>query len=207
MFAELVRKLERDFAAPQIREALGRLVERGYVITATNFTQGIAAAYWASLGLPPEAAKKNLQKCRVRIQAIDVEGGAELGAALSRLGVRVVKRSPDLTVTLVSDYLDERLARIEPRSIWRTTRRWLLAQPSGIFPLVGPVFTPRRGRVLDMSCRPDEAESGGQGAARSQRGAVRRGFAARPACARTKRHPSSRPSRSPRRSPPTFAPN
>jgi hypothetical protein len=30
----------------------------------------------------------------VRIEAIDVKGAAELGAALSKLGVRVVKRSP-----------------------------------------------------------------------------------------------------------------
>jgi len=42
-------------------------------------------------------AEKNLQKCRVRIQSIDVKGGKELGAALSKLGVRVVKGSADLT--------------------------------------------------------------------------------------------------------------
>ncbi len=39
-------------------------------------------------------------------QSIDVDGATELGVALSGLGVRVVKRSVDLTVTLVSDYLD-----------------------------------------------------------------------------------------------------
>jgi oxazoline/thiazoline synthase len=140
----LVRKLEHDFAAPQIREALGRLVERGYVITATNFTQGIAAAYWASLGLQPEAAKKNLQKHRVRIQALDVEGGPELEAALSLLGARVVKRSPDITVTLVSDYFDKRLLKLNEEHLADGTP-WILAQPSGIFPLVGPVFSPGDG--------------------------------------------------------------
>ncbi len=68
------------------------------------------AAYWASLGLSPETAERNLQKCRVRIQSIDVQGATELDAALRGLGVRIVKRSPDLTVTLVSDYLEPRLA-------------------------------------------------------------------------------------------------
>ncbi|QAY96638.1 hypothetical protein CWB41_13610 [Methylovirgula ligni] len=140
----LIRKLERDFAAPQIREALERLVERGYVITATNSSHDIAAAYWASLGIQPEAAKKNLQKRRVRIQALDVEGGPELETALGALSARVVKRSPDITVTLVNDYFDTRLLKLNQEHLADGTP-WVLAQPSGIFPLVGPVFTPGDG--------------------------------------------------------------
>ena len=101
------------------------------------------AAYWASLGLPLETAEKNLEQCRIRVQAIDVQGEAELSAALSELGVRVVKRSPDLTVTLVSDYLDEPLAELNKRHLSDGTP-WILVQPSGIFPLVGPVFRPAR---------------------------------------------------------------
>ena len=108
-FRELVRALEQDFPADKIHEALTRLVDRRYVLPASRSSAGAVAAYWASLGLAPEAAQKNLQQCRVRIQSIDVQGATELGAALSRLGVRVVQRSPDLTVTLVSDYLEGRL--------------------------------------------------------------------------------------------------
>ena len=99
------------------------------------------AAYWASLGLLPATAEKNLQKCRVRIQSIDVQGATELGAALRGLGVRVVKRSAELTVTLVNDYLEERLDELNRQHLSDQTR-WLLVQPSGIFPLVGPVFSP-----------------------------------------------------------------
>ena len=108
-FRELVRELEQDFPSDKIHEALKRLVDRRYVLPASRSSAGAVAAYWASLGLSPETAERNLQKCRVRIQSIDVQGATELGAALSGLGVRVVKRSPDLTVTLVSDYLEERL--------------------------------------------------------------------------------------------------
>ena len=111
-FRELVRDLEQDFPSDQIHEALKRLVDRRYILPASRSSDGAVAAYWASLGLSPEAAEKNLQKCRVRIQSIDVQGETELGAALSGLGVRVVKRSPDLTVTLVNDYLEERLAEL-----------------------------------------------------------------------------------------------
>jgi bacteriocin biosynthesis cyclodehydratase domain-containing protein len=140
-FRELVRELEKDFPSDKIHEALKRLVDRRYVLPASRFSNGAAAAYWASLGLSPETAEKNLQKCRVRIQSIDVQGAPELGAALSGLGVRVVKRSADLTVTLVSDYLEGRLLELNRQHLSDRTP-WALVQPSGIFPLMGPVFSP-----------------------------------------------------------------
>ena len=140
-FRQLVRDLEQDFPSDKIHEALKRLVDRRYIVPASSSSNGAVAAYWASLGLSPETAEQNLQKCRVRVQSIDVQGETELGAALSGLGVRVVKRSPDLTVTLVNDYLEARLAELNRQHLSDGTP-WVLVQPSGIFPLVGPVFRP-----------------------------------------------------------------
>src|SRR5580693_3426312 len=140
-FPELVRELEQDFPSDKIHEALKRLVDRRYVLPASRSSNGAVDAYWASLGLLPEAAEKNLQKCHVRIQSIDVQGATELGAALSGLGARVVKRSPNLTVTLVNDYLEARLAELNRQRLSDHTP-WVLVQPSGIFPLVGPLFRP-----------------------------------------------------------------
>ena len=80
----------------------------------------------------------------MRIQALDVQGAAELAAALTGLGVRVVKRSAEITVRLVNDYLDDRLAQLNRQHLSEQTP-WLLVQPSGIFPLVGPVFSPGKG--------------------------------------------------------------
>ena len=140
-FRELVRELEKDFPSDKIHEALKRLVDRRYILPASRSSNGAVDAYWASLGLLPEAAEKNLQNCRVRIQSIDVQGATELGAALSGLGARVVKRSPNLTVTLVNDYLEARLAELNWQHLSDRTP-WVLVQPSGIFPLVGPVFRP-----------------------------------------------------------------
>ena len=151
-FRELVRELEQDFPSDKIHEALKRLVDRRYILPASRSSAGAVAAYWASLGLSPETAERNLQKCRVRIQSIDVQGATELGAALSGLGVRVVKRSPDLTVTLVSDYLEGRLAELNRQHLSDRTP-WLLVQPSGIFPLVGPVFSP--GKSACWTCLAD----------------------------------------------------
>jgi ribosomal protein S12 methylthiotransferase accessory factor len=140
-FRELAHELERDFPAEKIHEAIKRLVDRRYVIPASRSSNGVAAAYWASLGMSPETAERNLQKCRVRIQSVDAPGGMELGVALSGLGVRVVKHSPNLMVTLVNDFLDARLAELNRQHLSDHTP-WVLVQPSGIFPLVGPVFRP-----------------------------------------------------------------
>src|SRR3984893_16879297 len=90
-FAQLVRALARDFPPDKIQEALGRLVERRYVVAASRASGGPGARYRASLGIPPDTAAQNLQNCRVGIQAIEVQGARELGAALTALGVRVAK--------------------------------------------------------------------------------------------------------------------
>jgi ribosomal protein S12 methylthiotransferase accessory factor len=138
---ELVRELQQDFPSDKIEEALKRLIERRYIVPASPSSAGAVTGYWASLGLPPGIAEQNLGNCRVGIQSIDVQGAAELGAALGELGVRVVKRSPDLTIVLVNDYLERRLAELNRQHVSDKTP-WLLVQPSGAFPLVGPLFSP-----------------------------------------------------------------
>ena len=143
-FQDLVRELGRDFPPDKIREALDRLLDRGFVIPTSRHSLTSTAAFWASLGLSPETAQRNLQKVLVRIEAIDVKGATELGVALTGLGVRVVKRSADLTITLVNDYLENRLFQLNRQHLSKKTP-WLLIQPSGIFPLVGPVFNPGKG--------------------------------------------------------------
>jgi bacteriocin biosynthesis cyclodehydratase domain-containing protein len=137
---QVVRGLEQKFPTDKINEALKRLLERRFVVSPGSSADTVAA-YWASLGLSPAHAEKNLKQCPVRIQSVDVRGAAELAPALRGLGVRIVKRSAELTVTLVSDYLDERLAELNRQHVSDRTP-WLLVQPSGIFPLVGPVFRP-----------------------------------------------------------------
>jgi len=148
----LVRELGRDFPSDKIEEALKRLFDRRYVVPASHGSAGAMAAYWASLGLAPEIAERNLQKCRVRIQSINVQGEAELGTALRELGVRVAERSPALTVTMVNDYLETSLADLNQQHLSKQTP-WLLVQPSGIFPLVGPIFSP--GKSACWTCLAD----------------------------------------------------
>jgi ribosomal protein S12 methylthiotransferase accessory factor len=137
----LIGELARIFPPDNIEEALKRLIERRYVVAASPSSDGTVTGYWASLGLPPEVAESNLANCRVRIEAIDVRGAAQLSSALTELGVNIVKRSPDLTITLVNDYLEQRLAELNKQRVSDKTP-WLLVQPSGVFPLVGPLLDP-----------------------------------------------------------------
>src|SRR5215813_13013225 len=131
----IVGELSRKYPVEQIQEALKRLYERRYVTLASPVSTGPVAAFWASLGLPPEVADQNLAACRVRVEALDVKGAKELTNALTQLGVRIVTRSPDLTVTLVNDYLDGRLAELNKQRV-DDKAPWIPVQPSGAFPLV-----------------------------------------------------------------------
>ena len=143
-FRDLFAELERKYPADKVQEAFTRLLDRRYLVEASASAIGTAGAYWASLGLPLEVADKNLQNCSVSIASKDVQGTKELERALRELGVRVVKRSGDLTVMLVNDYLDEHLAEANRHHLSKRTP-WLLVQPAGIAPLVGPVFRPSKG--------------------------------------------------------------
>ncbi len=138
---EIVRELSNTFPSDKIDEAIRRMIERRYVTAASHSFAGAVAGYWASLGLPPEVAEQNLRDCPVRVEAFDVEGSKELTAALGGLGVQTTKRAPKLTITLVNDYLDRRLAQLNRLRVPDKTS-WLLVQPSGVFPLVGPLFKP-----------------------------------------------------------------
>jgi oxazoline/thiazoline synthase len=152
---KLVRELAQDFPSDKIHEALKRLADRRFVVTTPRSRAGVrrvTGAYWASLGLMPEEAEKNLQKFCVRIQSIDVLGTTELAAALRELGVRVTKQAAGLTVTLVNDYFEEQLAGLNERHLLDNTP-WMLVQPSGIFPLIGPVFRP--GKSACWTCLAD----------------------------------------------------
>src|SRR3974390_3213138 len=62
-FREIARKLDKSFPSSKVDEAIKRLVDRGYILPKSRSSNGIVAAYWASLGLSPETADKNLQKC------------------------------------------------------------------------------------------------------------------------------------------------
>jgi ribosomal protein S12 methylthiotransferase accessory factor len=136
-FHALERELERDFPSDKVQEALKRLIERRFIMARPSSLPGVAAACWASLGLSPESVETNFKSCRVRIRPIDV--GAPRSLKRSARAWRTGEGG--MRVTLVHDYLDDRLAELNRDHLSARTP-WLLVQPSGIFPLVGPVLLP-----------------------------------------------------------------
>lgn len=132
--------LSAEFPVAAIDEAFRRLLDRGFVIPGGG-SDDLATAYWASLGLPPDVAAENLQKISVKIETLGVGGAKELEEALRSFGVQIAKRAGDLTVALVGDYLDSQLEEFNRQRL-ELKQEWLLVQPSGIFLLVGPIFSP-----------------------------------------------------------------
>jgi oxazoline/thiazoline synthase len=144
----IVEALSGQFPAEKIDEAISRLLERHFAVPADAIGEA-AAGYWASLGLADETAANNLSSTSVQILSMGAAGENELDAALRQFGVRLVDHAADLTVVLVDDYLDGKLAEFN-RERLAQRQDWLLVQPSGIFPLIGPIFS--RGNSACWSC-------------------------------------------------------
>ena len=147
----IVEALCREFPSDKIDEAIQRLLDRRFAVPVSPIDD-TAAGYWASLGLTSETAAENLSNTSVQIESMGAAGAEELDAALRKFGVRVVDHPGNLTVVLVDDYLDGRLAEVNLQGL--TQRQdWLLVQPSGIFPLIGPIFS--HGKSACWTCLSD----------------------------------------------------
>ena len=128
-----------------------RLLDRGFVVPA-NLIDEAAAGYWASLGLSDEIAARTFRTPACRLSQSGAAGAKELDTALREFGVRVVDHSGNLTIVLVDDYLDGRLAEVNRQRLTQK-QDWLLVQPTGIFPLIGPIFS--RGKSACWTCLAD----------------------------------------------------
>ncbi len=147
----IVDALSREFPPGKIDEAITRLLDRRFVVPADLIDETMAG-YWASFGLADETAAENLGNITVQIELMGAAGGKDLHAALRKFGVRVVDHPADLTVVLVEDYLDDRLAEFNRQRLAQR-QDWLPVQASGIFPLFGPIF--RRGKSACWTCLAD----------------------------------------------------
>jgi bacteriocin biosynthesis cyclodehydratase domain-containing protein len=154
----IVNALSAGFPPGKIDEAIKRLLDRRFVVP-VNLIDETAAGYWASFGLTDETAVENLRNTSVQIESMGAAGQGELDAALRKFGVRVVDHSANLTVVLVDDYLDSQLVEFSRQRLTQK-QEWLLVQPSGIFPLVGPIFSP--GKSACWTCLADRMKGNRQ---------------------------------------------
>ena len=132
---EIIAALAGDHGAGEVRGALAALSAKGYIVSAEHGLDPKRAAWWSALGASPRRVERRLAETRVAVTGDD----GRLRRHLERAGVRVGSASPDLTVVVCGDYLDERLAEVN-RSQLKAQAPWMPAQPRGLEPLFGPVF-------------------------------------------------------------------
>ncbi|WP_438028921.1 TOMM precursor leader peptide-binding protein [Sorangium sp. So ce233] len=146
--AELVAALSGAASAAEVRYALGRLEERGYLDEPAPAPE--CAGFWQALGERAGRAAERLAATPVSVIAVGGDDprapGALAGAlcdALSAAGV-AVGDEPALVVVLTGDYLAVELDAWNRRAL-REAVRWVPVKPGGVEPWIGPVFRPGAG--------------------------------------------------------------
>jgi oxazoline/thiazoline synthase len=147
----IIRDLSAAFPADKIKEILERLIARRILVPVAA-AGDVPAGFWASLGLKLEVAAENLDRVHVAVKSFGAAGRKEMAKALTGFGVDLVDSEADFTVVLVDDYLDPRLADFNRAQV-SAKAEWAIVQPTGMFPLVGPIFTP--GKSACWNCLAD----------------------------------------------------
>ena len=135
----------RGMGAPQerIELAFSTLVKKKYAAPVVDGMTMGRSAFWTELEVDPALAERALRATRVAVLAEGSETDvSSLAAALAGAGVAMADGpDADLTVVLVDDYLEPRLAELDTR--YRAAgRRWIPIKPAGRVPWIGPVFRP-----------------------------------------------------------------
>lgn len=140
---EIIETLIGEISATDSAYALLVLEQNRYIEEAPRHLPLADAAFWSALDVPTRAAEQALATHTVWVEALGDDSPAPLLAALEDAGVRSAT-TPDaasLRIVITDDYLRPELAAINRKAIAGATP-WLLAQPNGLSPLVGPLFVP-----------------------------------------------------------------
>lgn len=138
---ELVAALDGEASAAEVRFALRRLEERGYVAETAPAPE--VAGFWQALGADAARAAQRLASTPVAVRAVGGEDPQPLAGALAEAGI-VVQPEAALVVLATGDYLDTALDAWNRRAL-REALRWVPIKPGGVEPWIGPVFRPGAG--------------------------------------------------------------
>jgi ribosomal protein S12 methylthiotransferase accessory factor len=141
---EIIEAASTRVSAPKTIFILSKLLERGYVAPAAREVPSDTAAFWAALGVDAHTAREALQQAPVLLQSVgDDVAAASMADALEQAGVRVARDSK-WSVVVTDDYLRPDLKPVGERAA-REGKPWWLIKPSGVSPLIGPLFWPGAG--------------------------------------------------------------
>ena len=144
---EIVTAFAGRVDGQRIRTVLADMQRKSYV---SQFVPGVPRdrmALWAELGMPTADAEAALAAYSADVVSLLEPEGASLAAeqslrsALAESGIRTVSDgSASVTIVLVDDYLDRRLADLDKRMRDAGTH-WLPVKLGGSVPMAGPLFT------------------------------------------------------------------
>ncbi|MDI1443050.1 TOMM precursor leader peptide-binding protein [Polyangium sp. 6x1] len=126
---------------PEALYILSKLAARGYLVPAAPELPPETLAFWHGVGLDGKNAAEALRNAAVSVRGL-VESAAVgwMAEALTQAGVRVDGDAP-VQVVVTDDYLRPELGAISRRALDEGTP-WFLIKPTGVEPLIGPVFVP-----------------------------------------------------------------
>ncbi|MDI1433259.1 TOMM precursor leader peptide-binding protein [Polyangium sorediatum] len=129
---------------PEALYILSKLAARGYLVPAAPELPSEATAFWHGVGLDGRAATEALRRTPVSVQTLgEAIPAAWMTEALVQAGVRVDGEAR-VQVVVSDDSLRPELAAINRRALAEGTP-WFLMKPTGVQPLLGPVFEPGAG--------------------------------------------------------------
>lgn len=155
-YRDLQRKLGSKIAPVELRKAVVRLIERGYVGFLDAKTPHGTQALWSEMGLSPADLSARVGGTKLAIipagrgQAASQHGAALLRNEAIEAGFHIAEpEQADLVFVMVDDYQQRGLLDLA-NELRSAGRRWMPIKPGGRTTWFGPVFEP--GQAPCMSC-------------------------------------------------------
>lgn len=129
----------------QARLAMGVLLEQGHVVEQDDYMPPQFAAYWTELGRNSVQVSALLASTNIHVRTFGHADATPFVTSLRAFGFAVDQdRVATLVIALADDYQDPQLAALNRHSL-AYGQPWILAKPSGLRQLIGPIFVPGRG--------------------------------------------------------------
>ena len=141
---DIVLAASARVSEPEALYTLSQLAARGYLVSPAPELPSQNAAFWHGVGVDAKTAHESLSRSPVSVRACGGRAPAQwMIEALEQAGVRVTGDGP-MEVVVTDDYLHIDIDAINKDALRRGTP-WCLLKPSGVKPLIGPVFRPGAG--------------------------------------------------------------
>ena len=149
----LLRDAEHRVPVSAAGELLGQLAKAGLINYHGSHTEprtdSATLAYWDLMGVDADSASQAMAQKHIRVVTVGTVDAGPARAACEESGLTVVDSDAEgdgdtVSLVLCDDYLSPELRSVDT---WHRAERqpWLLAEPSGTAPWVGPVFVPGEG--------------------------------------------------------------